>query len=64
MARFCIDRHMGKVCALFMDSTVRPVGLKELWTLKWSPNFNTRDKWVETPNNTPDWPDWMDNMPE
>ncbi len=37
MRRIAINRHgNGKVNWLFMDGTVRYVGLKELWTLKWS----------------------------
>jgi len=39
----CINRHSGYVNALFMDcSTVRKVGLKELWELKWHRLFNTK----------------------
>ncbi len=42
MARYCIDRHqMGSINVLFMDFTVRHVGLKELWTLKWNRQFIT-----------------------
>ena len=41
MRRFCIDRHDGFVNGLFADWTVRKVGLKELWTLKWSRSFKT-----------------------
>ena len=33
--RFCINRHQGFVNAAFLDYSVRKVGLKELWTLKW-----------------------------
>ena len=35
MKHFCIDRHNGFVNHLFLDWTVRPVGLKELWTFRW-----------------------------
>ena len=41
MKQFCIDRHNGSVNALFMDWSVRPVGLKELWTLTWHRGYNT-----------------------
>ncbi len=41
MADFCIDRHQGGVNGLLADSSVRKVGLKELWTLKWHRQFNT-----------------------
>jgi prepilin-type N-terminal cleavage/methylation domain-containing protein len=41
MARFCIPRHpSGTVNSLFMDSSVRSVGLKELWTLKWHRSYD------------------------
>jgi prepilin-type processing-associated H-X9-DG protein len=39
--RFCINRHDGFVNAVFLDGSVRKVGLKELWRLKWHPNYNT-----------------------
>jgi len=35
MQHFCINRHGGFINMLFADWTVRRVGLKELWTLKW-----------------------------
>ncbi len=35
MGAFCLNRHHGSVNALFLDWSVRRVGLKELWTLKW-----------------------------
>ncbi|UCF43162.1 MAG: type II secretion system protein [Planctomycetota bacterium] len=35
MVRICLNRHSGYVNWLFMDYSVRPVGLKELWILKW-----------------------------
>ncbi|MHC4605039.1 MAG: type II secretion system protein, partial [Planctomycetota bacterium] len=44
--RFCINRHDGFVNAAFLDSSVRKVGLKELWTLKWHRNFNTANRWT------------------
>jgi len=35
MGRFCTDRHNGALNAVFLDFSVRSVGLKELWILKW-----------------------------
>jgi prepilin-type N-terminal cleavage/methylation domain-containing protein/prepilin-type processing-associated H-X9-DG protein len=35
MARLCTDRHNGALNAVFLDFSVRSVGLKELWILKW-----------------------------
>ncbi len=59
MKHFCIDRHNGRIDMLFMDWSVREVGLKELWTLKWHRKFNTNGPWT-TPNVMPrDWPGWM-----
>ena len=34
MWRFCINRHNGHINSLFMDWSVRKIGIKELWTLK------------------------------
>ena len=63
--RFCLNRHSGAVNCLFMDSSVRKVGLKELWTLKWHRNFNTAGRWTRARGVTPeDWPEWMRNFKE
>ena len=56
----CINRHSGKVNALFMDWSVRKVGLKELWTLKWHLDFDTANPWTKAGGVRPeDWPEWM-----
>ena len=54
LPEFALARHTGHnpVNISFLDSSVRNVGLKECWTLKWS-----RD-WV-TANPLPRWPLWM-----
>ncbi|MHC4636818.1 MAG: type II secretion system protein [Planctomycetota bacterium] len=52
---FVIDRHNGHVNSLFCDWSVRKVGLKELWQLKWN------RKWP-TNNLEPVWPYWMKNF--
>ena len=60
MARSCIDRHKGAVNCLFMDWSVRRVGLKELWTLKWHRQFDTAGPWTKAGGVQPeDWPEWM-----
>jgi len=61
LKNFCIDRHGGGITnCLFMDSSVRKVGLKELWTLKWHPSFNTAGPWTKAGGVKPeDWPAWM-----
>jgi len=75
MCRFCLDRHNGHVNMLFMDWSLRKVGLKELWTFKWHRAFDTRNiytkahsDWVGSPSGLSDFWDakapWMKSMPE
>ncbi len=60
MARRCINRHDGAVNCLFVDGSVRKVGLKELWTLKWHKAFNTAGPWTKAGGVQPeDWPEWI-----
>ncbi len=60
MWRVCIDRHNGGINGLFMDWSVRKVGLKELWTLKWHREFDTANDWTKAGGAHPeDWPEWM-----
>ena len=57
---YCINRHNGRVNGLFLDWSVREVGLKELWTLKWCPNFDTAGPWTQAGGvQREDWPQWM-----
>jgi len=59
MDLFCIDRH-GGVNVLFMDWSVRKVGLKELWTLKWHRRYITEGPWTKAGGAVAsDWPAWM-----
>ena len=56
----CIDRHNGGGNMVFMDFSVRKVGIKELWTLKWHRSFNTTGPWTKTGVVQPDtWPKWL-----
>ena len=56
----CINRHNGGVNSLFLDWSVRKVGLKELWKLSWTPVFNTNGPWTTAGGVKPeDWPEWM-----
>ena len=56
----CINRHDETVNYLFLDWSVRKVGLKELWTLKWMPDFDTAGPWTKAGGVLPsDWPEWM-----
>ena len=60
MGRCCINRHQGSVNAAFMDWSVRKVGLKQLWTLKWHPQFNTSGPWTIAGGvQASDWPEWI-----
>jgi prepilin-type N-terminal cleavage/methylation domain-containing protein/prepilin-type processing-associated H-X9-DG protein len=56
----CINRHNGTLNTLFLDWSVRPIGLKELWTLKWHGRFDTAGPWTKAGGvQLEDWPEWM-----
>ncbi len=52
---FCMNRHEDYINGIFMDFSVRKIGLKELWKLKWHRNFDTNAP-------TPEWPNWMKKL--
>jgi prepilin-type N-terminal cleavage/methylation domain-containing protein/prepilin-type processing-associated H-X9-DG protein len=56
MSNFSIPRHGGKrpVNIAFVDSSVRPVGLKELYRLNWSTIFDTTYA-----DQNVNWPKWL-----
>ena len=54
MKYYCIDRHKGGINAVFVDMGTRPVGIKELWLLKWHKNFFKRHEPLGG------WPTWTD----
>ena len=57
---FCMNRHYGHVNGLFLDWSVRRIGLKELWTLKWYDEFDTAGRWTKAGGVKPEkWPAWM-----
>jgi len=63
MAHYCIDRHDGSINSVLLDWSVRRVGLKKLWTLKWHRNFDTAGVWTIAGNVQPsDWPAWMKSL--
>jgi prepilin-type N-terminal cleavage/methylation domain-containing protein len=63
MARACINRHDGYVGCVFVDFSTRKVGLKELWTLKWSKGFDTQGQWTKAGGVVAsDWPEWLRPM--
>jgi prepilin-type N-terminal cleavage/methylation domain-containing protein len=60
MRRFCMDRHGGVKNILFLNFSVRKVGIKELWKLKWHREFDTNGPWTKAGGVQPeDWPQWM-----
>ena len=65
MMHFVINRHDAFVNHLFMDWSVKKIGLKELWTLKWHRQFNTSGPWTKAGGvQLSDWPRWMRNFKE
>ncbi len=43
-----------------MDWSVRKVGLKELWTLKWHRQYDTAGPWTKAGGvQGEDWPLWL-----
>jgi prepilin-type N-terminal cleavage/methylation domain-containing protein len=57
MSEFCLARHDGTrpTSVAFLDASVRPTGLKELWRLKWHQQYDT------TYANRFTWPAWMNS---
>jgi hypothetical protein len=48
-----------------MDWSVRKVGLKELWKLKWHRRFNINGPWTQAGGaQLSDWPQWMRKFKE
>mgnify|MGYP000876009773 CR=1 FL=1 len=57
---FLMDRHGRSVNGMFLDWSVRRVGLKELYTLKWASDFDRTNRWTKAGGVQPDdWPKWM-----
>ena len=57
MRHFCLDRHRQAINAVFLDLSVKRIGLKQLWKLKWHKEFDTSG-WPGQ------WPEWMKNFKE
>jgi prepilin-type N-terminal cleavage/methylation domain-containing protein/prepilin-type processing-associated H-X9-DG protein len=64
MTTFSTNRHgSGLVNGAFVDWSVRRVGLKALWMLKWNRRFDTAGPWTKRGGVRPeDWPHWMRNF--
>ncbi|MBN2132218.1 MAG: type II secretion system protein [Sedimentisphaerales bacterium] len=59
-ARCCINRHQGHLTAAFLDWSVRKIGVKEIYTLKWHRNYNIRGPWTVAGGvQSSDWPTWI-----
>ena len=60
MGYFALNRHNEHTNGLFLDWSVRRIGIKELWTLKWHMQFDTANAWTRAGGALPeDWPEWM-----
>jgi prepilin-type N-terminal cleavage/methylation domain-containing protein/prepilin-type processing-associated H-X9-DG protein len=65
MMHFVINRHQTGTNMLFMDWSVRAIGLKELWTFKWHRKYPTNGPWTKAGGVQPtDWPEWMRGFKE
>ncbi len=59
------DKHKDEERVFRAVKTLRDpeqcaIRLKELWTLKWHPQFNTSGPWTEAGGvQSTDWPEWM-----
>jgi len=60
MGRLALNRHNGYINGLFLDWSVRKIGIKELWTLKWHLQWDMANPWTRAGGVKPeDWPEWM-----
>jgi prepilin-type N-terminal cleavage/methylation domain-containing protein/prepilin-type processing-associated H-X9-DG protein len=51
-----LPRHNDGIHMVFLDGSLRRVGIKELWTLKWNKTFNTENTCTQ-PSYA--WPKWI-----
>ena len=61
MRRACINRHNAFTNSAFLDWSVRKVGIKELWTLKWHRTYKTNGPWTVAGGVRPS--DWQQKAP-
>ena len=60
MKHYAIDRHNSVNNQLFLDWSVRRIGVKELWTLKWHKKYLVTGFWTMAGGvQMSDWPAWM-----
>ena len=56
MRRYSMKRHNDGINIVFLDQSIRGVGIKELWGLKWHKKYDTNNYYTDP---TFDWPGWM-----
>ena len=60
MAAFALNRHNGGINSVFMDFSVRKIGIKQLWTFKWHRNSPIPGPYTLAGGVQPeDWPEWI-----
>ena len=60
IGRIVQNRHDEKQNVLTVDGAVNTVGIKKLWTYKWSTDFDTRNRYTSAGGATKStWPEWM-----
>ena len=65
MRTFCLNRHNGHINGAFLDSSVRKIGLKEMWTLKWHRRFDINNEYTIAGGVVrTQWPKWMQKFPD
>jgi prepilin-type N-terminal cleavage/methylation domain-containing protein len=65
LREFCVPRHNGFINGVFMDWSIRKIGVKELWTLSWHPKFNTAGPYTRAGGvQAENWPAWMRRFKE
>jgi prepilin-type N-terminal cleavage/methylation domain-containing protein len=57
--RFMMNRHNGYINGAFVDYSVRKLGLKELYTLKWHREFDTTNEYTLAGGGGATWPEWL-----
>jgi prepilin-type N-terminal cleavage/methylation domain-containing protein len=55
--RICLNRHEGNINSVYLDFSVRSIGLKSIWRQKWHRTYDINF-------GLPDWPEWMKKFPE
>ena len=58
MMHFAMDRHSKGINGVFVDGSVRHIGIKGLWNLQWHKKYKASLGFVG------DWPAWLASTPE